>query len=100
MAEFVNVIKERNRMCDHFISCGAGCPMYEVINIALPCHDWIYKHPEEAERIILKWAAEHPEPDPVFEKLKSILDSDNKDGDDILRKVVKWYVEDYAKQHE
>lgn len=100
MAEFVKVIKERNRMCDHFISCGSGCPMYEVINIALPCHDWIYKHPEKAEHIILKWAAEHPEPDPVFEKLKTILDSGNKDGDDILRKVVKWCVEDYAKQHD
>ncbi len=96
MAEFVKVIKERKRMCDSFESCSYGCPIYKSCGSL--CVNWMSQHPEEAERIIIQWAAEHPEPDPAFEKLKTILDSGNKDGDDILRKVVRWYVEDYTKQ--
>lgn len=55
MADFVTVIKERKRMCDHFDSCGA-CPL----DINTPCRNWMIDHPEEAQEIILKWSKENP----------------------------------------
>ena len=93
MAEFVKVIKERERMCDSFDGCHDGCPIYKSSGTGSLCVNWMSQYPDEAERIILKWAAEHPEPDPMFEKLKYILES-SKD-DDLTCKIVKWFVEYY-----
>ena len=94
MAEFAKVMKERKRMCSSFINCGAGCPLNKIIGQGSTCWECISKHPEKAEQIIMRWAAEHPEPDPAFEKLKTILDGCDTDRNSILHKVVKWYAKE------
>ena len=57
MAEFQKVMQERQRMCNSYRSC-CQCRINAVLNDI--CTVWITKNPEEAERIIMKWAAEHP----------------------------------------
>ena len=57
MAEFQKVMQERQRMCNSYRSC-SQCRINAVLNDI--CTVWITKNPEEAERIIMKWAAEHP----------------------------------------
>lgn len=98
MAEFVKVIRERKRMCTQFINCRAGCPINELLTYTdLTCWEWIDRHPEEAEQVIMKWAAEHPEPDPKSEKLKTILDGCDTDRNCILHKFIKWYAKEEEK---
>lgn len=58
--EFVEVMKHRKRMCNSIRAC-QYCPLYSGNNgISVICHDIIITHPEEAEKIIMKWAEEHP----------------------------------------
>lgn len=61
MAEFQTVIKERERMCHaHGNSC-EGCPISRIRrNSETLCTLFMIKNPEEAEKIIMKWAEEHP----------------------------------------
>lgn len=60
MAEFQKVIKERKRMCGRYKICD-GCPIKaETLDKGDVCLTWIMRKPEEAEHIIMKWAAEHP----------------------------------------
>lgn len=62
MTEFITIVNIKKRMCDTHAYC-KKCPLSQDYNGRdIPCCDLIYKHPEEAERIILQWAAEHPEP--------------------------------------
>lgn len=62
MAEFVEVMKHKERMCDvHIISCANCNLIYEVRNKGCSnCEDYVEKYPQEAEEIIMKWAKEHP----------------------------------------
>ena len=59
MAEFKTVMGEFQRLCSER-KCGS-CPVgNEVFNArATYCCVWVKNHPEEAERIIMQWAAEH-----------------------------------------
>ena len=57
MAEFQKVIRERNRICKTN-KCSA-CPIFDAKGNDF-CEEWFYEHPEEAEKIILKWAEENP----------------------------------------
>lgn len=70
MAEFINVMKEFNRMCEygkrHPVAgyCGAHCPVgiacgFEKQNPALHI---AMNEPEKFERAVMHWAAEHQEP--------------------------------------
>ena len=61
MAEFVKVITEKYRMCNaHGSSCD-GCPLSRIHRKSETiCTLFMIKDPEEAEEIIMKWAAEHP----------------------------------------
>ena len=61
MAEFEKVITEKNRMCNaHGNSC-AGCPLSRIRRkTETICALFMIKDPEEAEEIIMQWAAEHP----------------------------------------
>lgn len=62
MADFVQTMKDWRRMCDTIKSCD-DCPMYKE-------DGWTYvlcseggissTRPEVAEKVIVKWAAEHP----------------------------------------
>lgn len=60
MAEFQKVMSEFRRLCKGR-RC-ADCPIWETIDIAKEnsCSAWVTNHPEEAEQIIMEWAAEHP----------------------------------------
>lgn len=59
MAEFQKVVKEYRRMCNSYLSCD-NCPLYVNAQSARTCKHDVFLNPEEAERIIMQWAAEHP----------------------------------------
>lgn len=58
MAEFQKIAKERERMCESVNGC-KECPMYNLTQGNF-CGTKILNHPEESERIIMKWAKENP----------------------------------------
>lgn len=68
MAEFVEVMKQRKRMCEHFdglIDC-QSCPLGKAVysaNLSKNmefCRLFVVSHPQEAEEIIMKWVEENP----------------------------------------
>ncbi len=60
---FVEVMKQYRRMCAVRYSGCLSCELASANNGKnVSCRDLIMKHPEDAERIIMKWADEHPEP--------------------------------------
>lgn len=65
MAEFTEVLKQKERMCEYFTnpdksSC-RKCPMASVNNgYDAICETFLLNHPQEAEPIIMKWAKENP----------------------------------------
>ena len=61
MAEFVTVIKELNRMCESLGAKCSGCKLSSYNNdYKQTCVGMVEDHPEETEKIVMKWAAEHP----------------------------------------
>ena len=58
MAEFQKVAKEKQRMCQKCLC--SSCPLGEHNDKNGGCSKWAILYPEEAERIIMKWSAEHP----------------------------------------
>lgn len=61
MAEFQTIIKERERMCNAHGNTCDGCPLSRIRRKSeIICTLFMIKDPEEAEEIIMKWAAEHP----------------------------------------
>lgn len=60
MAEFKTVMREFQRLCSER-KCGL-CPVGNKVfkERASYCCVWVKDHPEEAERIIMQWAEEHP----------------------------------------
>ena len=63
MAEFVTVMKERMRMCKdaNKDSRCTNCGLARIKNRSnLTCYVYIERFPEEAEKIIMDWAAGHP----------------------------------------
>lgn len=60
MAEFVEVIKNKDRICEARAICDF-CPLgEEARKHNMNCSEFIKKHTEEAEEIVMKWAKEHP----------------------------------------
>ena len=61
MAEFVKVVTEKNRMCAAHNECCTGCPLSaKSRGTEITCSIFLKESPEEAEEIIMQWAAEHP----------------------------------------
>ena len=61
MAEFAKVVTEKNRMCEAHNEYCYGCPLdAETRGTDIPCPEFLEKSPDEAEQIIMQWAAEHP----------------------------------------
>lgn len=58
MAEYVTVSRELNMMCDK--NRCAECPITKHRHECVNCYAWMSNHPEEVERIVMQWAAEHP----------------------------------------
>lgn len=61
MAEFIEVMKQFNRMCDSHKRCGTcpTCPINHDKEL-FTCYRWLTKNAEKAEEIIMTWAEEHP----------------------------------------
>lgn len=66
MAEFKELMKQRNRMCRSFLQESGlhdccRCPIYSKNTQSMwDCNQYAAKNPEEFEDIILVWAEEHP----------------------------------------
>jgi len=61
MAEFQEVIQQKNRMCQSTKCC--KCDIYRLCNEDLSkCQRLIYNNPKKAEEVIMSWAAKHPKP--------------------------------------
>lgn len=67
MAEFVEVMKWRERMCDELNNCSeCGFAKSEAFNKIYPgvapkfCMEYTINNPQEAEEIIMAWEKEHP----------------------------------------
>ena len=86
MAEFVEVMRHKVRMCKQAVTC-EKCPMskefWEKDFCFLPreqCHSFVGRHPDKAEPIIMDWAAKHPEKtmkDVFFERFPNAVKRDN-----------------------
>lgn len=69
MAEFTEVMRQAKRMCKSCASCDECavstnselCPLVDHTVEQLPT-DWNLDKLPEIERIVMQWAAEHPEP--------------------------------------
>ena len=59
MAEFHTVMKEKRRMCKQIGDC-SKCPISFLNNKSSYCTTFMAESPEDAERIIMQWATEHP----------------------------------------
>lgn len=63
MAEFVEAMKQARRIClEHPGDCD-GSPLHDDEGLA--CRFYLnetYFYDDDTERIVLKWAEEHPEP--------------------------------------
>lgn len=61
MAEFQEMCKKYERMCHHFWNHNGGCLKECPLNQgSWGCRGFLMTEPEEAERIIVDWAKEHP----------------------------------------
>lgn len=61
MAEFLEVMKHRKRMCDALKQdCGSCGLCSDINNRYISCNKFILDYSEQAEEIIMKWAKEHP----------------------------------------
>ena len=58
MAEFKEVMKQFNRMCDENKWCNT-CQINTNRTI-YTCFRWLTENPTKGEEIIMKWAEEHP----------------------------------------
>lgn len=58
MAEFKEVMKQFNRMCDNHKWCDT-CQINENRGRYI-CDRWLTENPTKAEEIIMQWAEEHP----------------------------------------
>ena len=68
MAEFINVMKEYNRMCEYYKLDCRECPLCNV-----NCEYVLHNEAEKSESIIMKWAREHPIP--VYPRVRDILNT-------------------------
>ena len=59
MAEFKEVMKNKNRMCDA-LRCYDCLLSSDNNGSGVACDTFANCHPEEAQEIIMKWAEEHP----------------------------------------
>lgn len=64
MAEFVEVITQKERMCANYNRCNMGCQINNAIQSkkydCTTCVGFCIKYPKVAEGIIMNWAKEHP----------------------------------------
>jgi hypothetical protein len=62
MAEFVDVLRQFDRMCKANAGC-SNCPLHEQDGVSDRCSIGAFVNDSERiEREVMAWAAEHPEP--------------------------------------
>ncbi len=62
MAEFVDVLRQFDRMCKANAGC-FNCPLHNPDGVSDECSIGAFVNdPERIECEVMKWAAEHPEP--------------------------------------
>lgn len=78
MAEYTEVMKQYARMCEMLRPCGQ-CPLSARNNeSAVCCTTYMQECPAKSERIIMDWAAAHPEPHwPTWREWQNKLFPDN-----------------------
>lgn len=93
MAEFAEVVRQYNRMCEAE-DCGDGCPIKARFGIGDSCwRDGIFDT-AEFERIVMKWAVEHPEP--VYPMWDEVLAMEYRKAHDIMPIVTREEVLEWA----
>lgn len=61
MAEYVEVMEQKKRMCNSTLCC--ECDIFHLSGEDINnCSQFISNNPSKAEKIIMSWAAEHPAP--------------------------------------
>lgn len=73
MAEFVEVMRQRNRMCKTYTHCLCGCLLAEMLEESgtANCNEYAKAYPTEFESAVMTWAKNNPEKtmrDVLFEK--------------------------------
>lgn len=62
MAEYVEVMNQKRRMCNSYALCSMGCPLYDTDFCSKNSGEKTNADFPEVERRTMAWAAEHPEP--------------------------------------
>ena len=62
MAEYVEVMNQKRRMCNSYALCSMGCPLNDTDFCGKNSGEKTYADFLEVERRTMAWAAEHPEP--------------------------------------
>lgn len=61
MAEFQEVMRQKERMCDSILCY--KCDIWRLCgDNSSACQQFISNNPKKAEKVIMSWAKEHPEP--------------------------------------
>lgn len=95
MAEYATVVKERRRMCKEVVTC-SKCPLSAINNKTKAyCDNFMSRSPEEADRIIMQWSAEHPIVTNAM-KFKEVFGYDFQDAFGALG-CSKWLDDEYEK---
>lgn len=95
MAEYITVMREYERMCNSDMGCD-NCQVSASNNgTGTSCYQFIRKSPEKAERIIMKWAEEHPVITNAM-KFKEIFSYDFQDAFGALG-CSEWLDDEYKK---
>lgn len=62
--DFQKVVEEKNRMCDTILEEELACKNCLLSSInnkdAANCNEFVWEHPEEAEKIVMEWAEKNP----------------------------------------
>lgn len=91
MAEFVKVMKERQRMCNSYGTC-CQCRINAIRNDI--CGVWIARNPKEAEQIIMEWSSEHPLKTNGM-KFREVFGIDLKDKYLVTERAKEWACREY-----
>lgn len=92
MAEFKEVIKQFNRICEAQEICDK-CPINKKRGL-LTCWRALTVHPDEMEEAVMNWAKEHP-PITNNDKIKEIFGLDFKSTITASPWTLEWLDEEY-----
>lgn len=95
MAEFVKVAAEMKRICRRYAGFCKECPL----GSAPSCRNWVLAQPEEAEQIIMEWAAENPIKT-NRDKFREVFGYDLTEKFFMGSKVKDWYNAEYQEPEE